>query len=77
MHMAYWMYNGRIGTHMAYGTLNGRNMDGLGLIRQPVCIQEEIVFLSTFRVAPVLVHFHSQVVGHVTLCHMTMRTRLS
>jgi hypothetical protein len=59
---------------MAYGTLNGRNMDGLGLIRQPVCVREETAFLSTFRVAPVLVH---SVVGHVTLCHVTMRTRLN
>jgi hypothetical protein len=34
-------------------------MDGLGLIRQPLYVREEIAFLSTFKVVPVLVHFHS------------------
>jgi hypothetical protein len=62
---------------MVYRILNRRNMDGLGLIRQPICIWEEIAFLSTFKVALVLVHFHSQVIGHVTLCHMIMHTRLN
>jgi hypothetical protein len=32
---------------------------------------EETAFLSTFKVALVLVHLHSLVLGHVTLCHVT------
>jgi hypothetical protein len=42
-------------TYMACGTLNGRNIDKLGLIRQPVYIWKEMAFLSTFKVALVLV----------------------
>jgi hypothetical protein len=34
---------------------------------------EEIAFLSTFKVALVLVHLHSLVLGHVTLCYVTAR----
>jgi len=29
----------------------GRNMDGLGLIRQLICVWKEMAFLSTFKVA--------------------------
>jgi hypothetical protein len=32
------------------------NTEGLGLIRQSTCVREGIAFLSTFKVAPVLVH---------------------
>jgi hypothetical protein len=32
---------------------------------------EETAFLSTFKVALVLVHLHSLVLSHVTLCHVT------
>ena len=32
---------------------------------------EETTFLSTFKVALVLVHLHLLVLGHVTLCHVT------
>jgi hypothetical protein len=32
---------------------------------------EETAFLSTFKVAIVLVHLHLLVLGHVTLCHVT------
>jgi len=33
----------------------GRNMDGLSLIRQLTCVWKEMAFLSTFKVALVLV----------------------
>jgi hypothetical protein len=32
---------------------------------------EETAFLSTFKVALVLVHLHLLVLSHVTLCHVT------
>jgi len=42
-------------------------MDGLSLIRQPVCVWKGIAFLSTFKMALVLVYSHSLVaIGHVT-----------
>ena len=37
-----------------------------------MCI-EETAFLSTFKVALMLVHLHSLVLNHMTLCHMTAR----
>jgi hypothetical protein len=37
---------------------------------------EEIVFLSTFKVALVLVHLHLLVLSHVTLCHVTALVRI-
>jgi hypothetical protein len=40
-------------------------MDRLGLIKQLICIWKEIAFLSTFKVALVLVYLHSLVLGHV------------
>jgi hypothetical protein len=46
------------------------NMGGLGLIRQLVCVWKKMAFLSTFKVALVLVYLHLLVLGHVTLCHV-------
>ena len=42
-----------------------QNVGGLGLIRQLVCVWKEMAFLSTFKVAPVLVYLHLLVLGHV------------
>ena len=45
-------------------------MDRLSLIKQLICVREEIAFSSTFKVALVLVYLHLLVLGHVTLCHV-------